>query len=177
MLHALIMAGGGGTRFWPRSRQKRPKQFLALTGEQTLLQLALERIEAPVPPERTWIITAEAHRAETARQLPRLPADRVIGEPCGRDTAACIGLGAALIARHDPSAVMLVMPADHVIEPVQEFRRAAHVAEKMAEEHPSALITFGIPPTHPATGYGYIHRGPELAHRQAVPVYRVQEFR
>src|SRR5205085_1782882 len=89
----------------------------------------------------------------------------------------CIGLGAALIARQDPAAVMLVMPADHVIEPVQEFRRAAHVAELMAEEHPAALITFGIPPTFPATGYGYIHRGPELAHRQGVGVYRVRAFR
>src|SRR5262245_28910564 len=133
MLHALIMAGGGGTRFWPRSRQRRPKQFLALTGERTLLQLALERIEAQVPAERTWIITSDQHQEETSRQVPGLPSERIIGEPCGRDTAACIGLGAALIAEQDPAAVMMVMPADHVIEPVQEFRRAAHVAEQMAE--------------------------------------------
>lgn len=177
MLHAMIMAGGGGTRFWPRSRQRRPKQFLALAGERTLLQQALDRIEAQVPPERTWVITAGAHRAEAARQLPSLPDDRVIGEPCGRDTAACIGLGAALIARQDPAAVMLVMPADHVIEPVQEFRRAAHVAEQMAVEHPAALITFGIVPTYPATGYGYIHRGALVVERQGVPVYRVRQFR
>ena len=86
------------------------------------------------------------HREEAARQLPSLPADRIIGEPCGRDTAACIGLGAALIARQDPQAVMIVTPADHVIEPVQEFRRACHVAEQMVEEHPDALVTFGIRP-------------------------------
>src|SRR5262249_47079476 len=177
MLHAMIMAGGGGTRFWPRSRQKRPKQFLTLTGDRSLLQQALDRVEAPVPPDRTWVITAAAHREEAGRQLPGLPAERVIGEPCGRDTAACIGLGAALIARQDPAAVMLVMPADHVIEPVQEFRRAAHVAERMAEEPPSALVPFGIPPAFPATGYGYIQRGPEVAHRQGVGVYRVQRFR
>jgi len=177
MLHALIMAGGGGTRFWPRSRQKRPKQFLTLTGDRTLLQQALDRIEASVPPERSWVITAGVHRDVASQQLTSLPAERVIGEPCGRDTAACIALGAALIARQDPSAVMLVMPADHVIEPAQEFCRAAHVAEAMAEEHPDALITFGIPPTYPATGYGYIHRGQVLAHRQGVPVYRVQGFR
>src|SRR2546428_13134172 len=109
MLHALIMAGGGGTRFWPRSRQRRPKQFLTLTGDRSLLQQAFDRIEALVPPERTWVITAAAYREETGRQLAALPADRVIGEPCGRDTAACIGLGAALIARHDPASVMLVM--------------------------------------------------------------------
>jgi mannose-1-phosphate guanylyltransferase len=177
MFHALIMAGGGGTRFWPRSRQKRPKQFLTLGGDRSLLQQALDRIEAAIPPERTWIITGESYRTETARQLPQLPADRIVGEPCGRDTAACIGLGAALVARQDPEAVMLVMPADHVIEPVQEFLRAIHVAEQMAEENPNALITFGIPPTYPATGYGYIQRGPEIAQRLGIGVFRVLAFR
>jgi mannose-1-phosphate guanylyltransferase len=176
MLHAMIMAGGGGTRFWPRSRQKRPKQFLALAGDRTLLQQAGDRIEAQVPPARTWVITGATYRDETNRQLPHLAADRIIGEPCGRDTAACIGLGAALIAHQDPGAVMLVMPADHVIEPVQEFRRAVHVAEQMAEEHPGALLTFGIPPTWPATGYGYIQRGAERAMRQGVSVCQVQRF-
>ncbi len=177
MLHAMIMAGGGGTRFWPRSRTKRPKQFLALGAERTLLQQAFDRIEAQVPPANAWVITGAAYRDETARQLPALPPDRIVGEPCGRDTAAAIGLGAALIARQDPDAVMLVMPADHVIEPVQEFRRAAHAAEQMALDSPASLITFGIPPTFPATGYGYVHRGPEIARRQGVGVYRVQGFR
>jgi mannose-1-phosphate guanylyltransferase len=174
MLHALIMAGGGGTRFWPRSRQKRPKQFLALTGERTLIQLAFDRIEAMVPPDRTWVITADVYAEETHRQLPALDQPHIVGEPCGRDTAACIGLGAALIARRDPDAAMFVMPADHVIEPVQEFRRAAQVAALMAEEHPNALITFGIVPTFPATGYGYVHRGPEVANRQGIAVYQGQ---
>src|SRR5689334_11904370 len=177
MLHALIMAGGGGTRFWPRSRQARPKQFLALTGERTLLQLACDRLEAQVAPEHTWVITAEQHRAEAERELPHLPAGHVVGEPAGRDTAPCIGLGAALIARRDPDAVMLVTPADHVIEPAELFRRSAQAAAAVAEEHPRALITFGIPPTYPATGYGYIHRGPEVARRQGVPVYKVRAFR
>src|SRR6478672_9162546 len=98
MLHALIMAGGGGTRFWPRSRQRRPKQFLTFSGDRTLLQTTVDRIAPQVPPERTWIITGEAYRAETAAQLPELPPDHVVGEPMGRDTAACIGLGAALVA-------------------------------------------------------------------------------
>jgi mannose-1-phosphate guanylyltransferase len=176
MLHAMIMAGGGGTRFWPRSRQQRPKQFLALSGDRTLIQLALDRIEGLAPPERTWVITGDAHRAETGQQLPTLSEDHIIGEPCGRDTAPCIGLGAALIARRDPRAVMLVTPADHIIEPMQEFRRAVLVAEQMAEENPMALITFGIQPTFPATGYGYIQRGPVLAERQGIPVNRVLKF-
>ncbi|HEV3256425.1 MAG TPA: mannose-1-phosphate guanylyltransferase [Gemmataceae bacterium] len=177
MLHALVMAGGGGTRFWPRSRIKRPKQFLALVGARTLIQQALDRVEGIVAPQHTWVITAEAYGEEVIRQLPAVPADQVIGEPCGRDTAPCIGLGAALIARHDPAALMLTLPADHVIEPAQEFRRAAHAAAQMADDHPQALVTFGIPPTFPATGYGYIHRGPEIARRQGVWVYRVQAFR
>src|SRR6516162_4707487 len=177
LLHALIMAGGGGTRFWPRSRQRRPKQFLTLTGGRTLLQQACDRIEAQVPPERTWIVTGKAYEEETARQVPHIPAARIIGEPCGRDTAACIGLGAALIARAESDAVMVVMAADHVIEPVQEFRRAIQVAEQMVAEHPAALVTIGITPTFPATGYGYIQRGAELARRQGVDVYRVQAFR
>lgn len=177
MLHALIMAGGGGTRFWPRSRQKRPKQFLVLTGQRTLLQQSLDRIEAQIPPDCTWVITSAMHREQVIRQLPLLSADRVIGEPCGRDTAACIGLGAALIVRQDHEAIMLVMPADHVIEPTQEFQRSVHAALQLAQEHPTALITFGIAPTYPATGYGYIHRGAEYASKQGITVYRVNAFR
>lgn len=176
MLHAMIMAGGGGTRFWPRSRQRRPKQFLTLAGDRSLLQQAHDRLEG-LAPSRTWVITSEAHVAETANQLPELPADHIVGEPCGRDTAPCIGLGAALIACADPDAVMMVTPADHVIEPMREFTRAAQVAEQMADEHPRSLITFGIPPTYPSTGYGYIHRGEQVAQRQGVSVYRVRQFR
>src|SRR5438477_372844 len=134
MLHALVMAGGGGTRFWPRSRQKKPKQFLSLVGDRSLLQQAVDRLEAMVPSERTWVITAAQHAGEVAEHLPALPRDRIIGEPCGRDTAACIGLGAALIALDDPAAVMMVSPADHVIEPAQEFRRVVRAAQQVVEE-------------------------------------------
>src|SRR5438132_14211756 len=102
MLHAMIMAGGGGTRFWPRSRSARPKQFLTFSGDRTLLQGTADRIAAQVPPERTWVLTSEQHRAEASAQLAGLvPADHVVGEPSGRDTAPCVGLGAALIAKAD----------------------------------------------------------------------------
>src|SRR6516162_9732383 len=138
MLHAMIMAGGGGTRFWPRSRESRPKQFLALGGERTLLQMALDRLEAQVPPERSWVVTGAAYVAETRRQLPAVPEAHVVGEPFRRDTAAAVALGAALIAREDPSAVMVVTPADHVIEPAQQFAQTVHVAEQMAREHADA---------------------------------------
>jgi mannose-1-phosphate guanylyltransferase len=178
MLHAMIMAGGGGTRFWPRSRRRRPKQFLAMSGDRTLLQQALDRIESSgLPPERCWVVTGEAYREETRRQLPALPGDHVVGEPCGRNTAPCIGLAAALIARQDPDAVMVVTPADHVIEPVREFQRAVHVAEQVIQESPGAIVTFGIKPTFASTGYGYIHRGPPMAQRQGVSVFRVAGFK
>jgi mannose-1-phosphate guanylyltransferase len=124
-----------------------------------------------------WVITSAMHQEEASRQLGVVPRDHVIGEPMGRDTAACIGLGAALIAGQDAQATMLVMPADHVIEPQQEFRRAMHVAELMANEHPAVLITFGIPPSYPATGYGYIHRGSVVADRQGIGIFQVQAFR
>jgi mannose-1-phosphate guanylyltransferase len=177
MLHTLIMAGGGGTRFWPRSRQDKPKQFLRLVGERTLLQQTIDRVEVLAPPERTWIITGSRYVAETARQLPELPGERIIGEPCGRDTAACIGLGAALMLREDAGATMLVMPADHVIEPVQEFRRAIHVADQLVQEHPAALVTLGIRPTFASSGYGYLERGEALPMKQGLPIHRVEAFR
>lgn len=177
MLHVVIMAGGGGTRFWPRSRQKRPKQFLTLAGQRTLLQQAIDRVESLAAPAQTWIITSAQHVEETARQAPSLPRDQIVGEPCGRDTAACIGLGAALVALRDPQAVMLVMPADHVIEPERQFGTAVHVAAQLAQEHANSLVTLGIPPTYPATGYGYIHTGELVSERQNVRVFKVRGFR
>ena len=178
MLHAMIMAGGGGTRFWPRSRQIRPKQFLTFSGNRTLLQGTVDRIAAQVPPERTWILTNEKHRLEAAEQVQGLvPSEQVVGEPFGRDTAPCIGLGAALIARTDPDATIIVMPADHVIEPEQEFRRAVHAAEQFATDFPDCLLTFGIEPTFPATGYGYIHRGNHAGVRQGVSISKVLRFK
>ena len=178
MLHAMIMAGGGGTRFWPRSRQARPKQFLPFSGERTLLQGTVDRTAAQVPPERTWVLTSAQHRAEAAQQLKGLvPDEQIVGEPVGRDTAACIGLGAALVAREDPDATIMVMPADHLIEPEQEFRRAAHAAEQFASDFPGKLLTFGIKPTFPSTGYGYIRRGERAGTRQQIPASQVLEFK
>lgn len=176
MLHAMIMAGGGGTRFWPRSRTRRPKQFLTFSGDRTLLQGTLDRIAAQVPAERSWVVTGEAYRDITAEQLRELPAGHIVGEPQGRDTAPCVGLGAALIAREDPDATIIVMPADHAIEPEAEFHRAVHAAEQTIRDFPQALLTFGIRPTYPATGYGYIKFGPQAAVRQNVPVSRVAAF-
>lgn len=177
MLYAIVMAGGSGTRFWPKSRRNRPKQLLRLYGTHTMLQQTVERIEPLVRPERTFIITG-ADQADAIRaQLPGLPADHVVAEPCPRDTAPCVGLAAAIVARLDPQATMIVMPADHVIEPREQFLRTVRAAVAVIEAEPSAFVTFGITPTRPETGYGYIERGEKLGSPEGIPLYRVAQFR
>jgi mannose-1-phosphate guanylyltransferase len=142
-----------------------------------LLQQAFDRLEPVAPPERLWVITSEQYVEETAQQLPGLKRDHIIGEPVGRDTGPCIGLGAALIGQNDPNAVMVVTPADHIIQPDEEFHRAIHTAQETANVHPSALIAFGVAPTYPATGYGYIRRGNAVDQLGDIPVYRIREFK
>lgn len=176
-IHTIIMAGGGGTRFWPRSKASKPKQFLALTGQRTLLQLAFDRIEPVARPEHRWVVTGANMAALVQQQLPELLPDRLVPEPMGRDTAACIGVAAALIHQVDPQAVMIVSTADHIIEPLALFQKVAAAAAEMAQEHPEALITFGIPPTYPATGFGYIERGDKIAGRNGVDAYRIAAFK
>ena len=177
MLHAIIMAGGSGTRFWPKSRRDRPKQLLCLTGEATMLQQTVARIEPLVPRDRILIVTGADQAAATRAQLPDLPSRNVIAEPCPRDTAPCVGLAAGIVVKKDPAATMIVMPADHVIEPAEAFLATVRAAVAVIDDDPTALITFGIKPTHPETGYGYIERGPLLETRDGIPVNRVIQFR
>lgn len=174
MLHAVILAGGSGTRFWPQSRRALPKQFLRFGSDRTLLQETVERCRAFIPLERTWIVTGSAYSAETARQLPELRVENVLIEPCGRNTAPCIGLAAMRLLATDPDAVMLVMPADHVIRPVAEFQRTVEQAVAILARDPDALVLFGVVPTYPATGFGYIQRGAVLADSSG---FRVAAFR
>lgn len=171
MLHVVILAGGSGTRFWPLSRRSLPKQFLALVGGPSLIRGTADRVSELAPPGRTLVVTGAAH-AELARQaLPELPAANVVLEPEGRDTAAAMGLAAVLVRARDPEGVCLVLPSDHVIRPPARFRELARVALAAAEGE-GALVTFGVRPTRPATGYGYIRQG-EGTH----PVYSVRTFR
>src|ERR1700722_6949307 len=158
MLHAVIMAGGSGTRFWPASRANRPKQFLPLFGEETLLQATVRRVADWIGPEQTLIVTNQAHAGETARELPAIPASNIVREPCGRNTAPCIGLAAMLIADRDPNGAMLVMPADHRIERADLFRQAVERAVSIIEREP-ALVLFGVKPSYPSVGFGYLERG------------------
>jgi mannose-1-phosphate guanylyltransferase len=177
MLHAVVMAGGSGTRFWPKSRRQHPKQLLRLYGGATMLQQTVERIAPLVPPERILIVTG-ADQADAVRaQLPELPAANVVAEPCPRDTAACVGLAAKIVAGADPDGTMIVMPADHVIEPGELFRKTARAALAVIDADPSVFVTFGIKPTHPETGYGYIERGESLGTRDGIALHRVVQFR
>jgi mannose-1-phosphate guanylyltransferase len=176
MLHAVIMAGGSGTRFWPKSRRDRPKQLLRLVGDATMLEQTVARIMPLVPRERILIVTGADQAAATRATLADLPPGNVIAEPCPRDTAPCVGLAAAFVARRDPTATMIVMPADHVIEPDDAFRATVRAAVALVDDDPTVLVTFGIKPSHPETGYGYIERGP-LELRAGIPVHRVFQFR
>jgi len=162
MLHAIVMAGGSGTRFWPASRAALPKQLLPLAGDRTLLEDTVARLAGLVPPERMMVVTSERLLPAVRRQLPQLPERTLVGEPCKRDTAPCVGLAALLVARHDPEATMAVMPSDHVIAPAETFREAILQAAALVEESPGRLVTFGVKPTYPAESFGYIEAGTPL---------------
>ncbi len=149
------MAGGVGSRFWPASRRAHPKQFLRVFGEQTLIQQTVSRLDGLVPPDRCYVVTNEAYVDQTREQLPQIPPQNVLAEPMSRNTAPCINYAAVTLQRLDPDAVMVVLPADHVIRDEEQFRDVLAVAISAADE-PGALVTIGINPTHPATGYGYI---------------------
>ncbi len=175
MLHAVIMAGGSGTRFWPASRRSRPKQFLQLVGDEPLIRTTFERIVPLVPADRIWIVTTAETAAMTREALTELPPSNVLAEPLGRDTAACAGLAAVAVRRRDPEAVCVVLPADHVIRESSRFRRAmAAGADFVARK--GGLLTFGVRPTRPETGFGYLQLGGEQAKVDGWPVHRLARF-
>ncbi len=178
MLHALIMAGGSGTRFWPASRADQPKQLLTLSENQSMIQQTVSRISPLVPGERIQILTNVRLVAAIQEQLPSLPSSSILGEPCKRDTAPCIGLAALLLQQEDPEATMVVMPADHVISPTDVFCQAIEQAAQLVEAAPHQIVTFGISPSYPAESFGYIESGSLLDSSLPTgpPTYRVQQF-
>lgn len=159
MRYAMIMAGGSGTRLWPMSRPGRPKQLLPLVGGRTLLDVASDRLEGLVPPERRYLCTAESLRSTIRREYPQFGERQILGEPVGRDTANAVGFTAAVLERRDPEAIFAVLTSDHVIEPEDRFRAALDTGFGLVEADPSRFVTFAITPTEPATGYGYVERG------------------
>jgi mannose-1-phosphate guanylyltransferase len=172
VLYAVIPAGGSGTRLWPLSRAAHPKFLHALTGTPaSLLQATVDRLVAVSPPSRTYVVTGAAHEAAVISQLPQVPADNVLVEPSPRDSCPAIGLAAAVIAERDPMAVMGSFAADHLVRDNEAFVAAVRAAAEGAAD--GRLMTVGITPTHPETGYGYLRCGPPDADR---PIRPVEEF-
>ena len=164
MRHAVIMAGGSGTRLWPLSRAGRPKQLLDVVSDDSgeahsLLAEAFCRLRAVLPADRIWVCTAARYGEQVRAALPDLAADRLVLEPVARDTANAVGLTAALVADVDPEAELAVVSADHVIRPVERFAAALETAYAALAVRPRSLVTLGITPTSPATGFGYVQRG------------------
>ncbi len=177
MLHAVIMAGGSGTRFWPASRQVKPKQLLKMGGQRTMLQTTFDRLQGLVSSEHVLVLTNHQLADAVATQLPDLPIEHVIGEPLKRDTAPCIGVAASLIMAADTDGIMVVMPSDHVIDPKPEFHRAIRAAVRLVEQDPKRIVTFGIRPSYPAESFGYIQRGEAIAGTPGTATFQVDRFR
>ncbi|GAC1454402.1 MAG: mannose-1-phosphate guanylyltransferase [Ktedonobacterales bacterium] len=174
-MYASILAGGSGTRLWPLSTKSTPKQFLRLTGDHTMLQETVARIQPLVPLDQLYVITFGDYHDTVMEQVPGLPAHNVVAEPAGRGTAASIGLAATLIATHNPHAIMGSFAADHSIQDVRCFCKVLAFAEEIARE--GALVTLGIQPTYAETGYGYIKYGKALAHADIHAAYVVDAFK
>ncbi len=155
-LYGVVMAGGRGERFWPAGRHDKPKQLLALLNEHTLIEETVQRLFPMLAPERILVVT-NTDFVEAIRALLPIPPENVIGEPAGRDTAPCVALATALLERRDPDATMVLLPADHVIRPAKVFQDTLLSAARQAQD--GSLVTLGVTPTYPATGYGYIHAG------------------
>ena len=160
--YIVIMAGGKGERFWPVSREATPKQLITLLGGRSFLQQAVDRVRTLVPVENILIITNAVQAAAVRSQLPDIPAENIVGEPVGRDTCAAVALGAALVGARDEAGVIAVLPADHVIPDAARFQQVLSDAFDLAA-HRDVIVTIGIPPTSPETGYGYIQSGHALA--------------
>jgi mannose-1-phosphate guanylyltransferase len=175
---AVVMAGGVGTRFWPKSRGRSPKQFLEILSQGTMIENTLERIGPLVEQNDVFVVTNRQQVDMLRKLVPWLPSEHVLAEPLGRNTAACIGLAALWIERVNPNGMMVVSPADHIVKNPGEFVRILRLALRVAEAK-DALVTIGIKPTHPETGYGYIQHAEEEIDRneyRAEGVYRVKTF-
>jgi mannose-1-phosphate guanylyltransferase len=181
--YAIIMAGGVGARFWPYGSQKLPKQFLPIANSaDTMIQLTVKRIRELIPMEQIFIVTNAQYVNEVKKQVSKIPSSNIIGEPVGRNTAPCVGLASIILKQFDERAKMVIVPADHLIEDEEEFLRTIKAGLKFVEDNDS-IVTLGINPTHPETGYGYIQflddkyltvepNGAE----QKVNIYKVKTF-
>ena len=173
--YAVVMAGGSGTRFWPLSRRKHPKQLLELFGHGTLLEQAVARLHPLIPPERLYIYTNELIRREVCRRLPMIPRAQIVAEPASRNTAPTLGVAAHEILRRDPDGLMVVLPADHIITKPVEFRRVLRAGCETAEREGRSVV-IGLKPTRPDTGFGYVRIGIREARIAGQDIFRVEKF-
>lgn len=172
---AVILAGGRGTRFWPRSRKRTPKQLLDIVSQKTMLRETADRLQPLFPPKRLWVVTNDEQAAAIRRELVSVPRAQILAEPVGRNTAAAIGLTAIHLAKKYGDALMAVLPADHYIRDAVRYRKIVSAALKLAST-PGNLVVLGIPPTRPETGFGYIERGAPIRVKLGVPAYAVERF-
>jgi mannose-1-phosphate guanylyltransferase len=173
--YAVVMAGGSGTRFWPLSRRKHPKQLLELFGHGTLLEQTVERIRPIIPPQRIYIYTSDLVLREVRRRLPQIPRAQIVAEPASRNTAPTLGVAAHEICRRDPQGLMVVLPADHIIAKPAEFLRVLRAGGEIADKDGSSVV-IGLKPTRPDTGFGYVRVGVHEARIAGQEIYRVEEF-
>ena len=173
--YAVILAGGRGERFWPLSTTARPKQFISLFGGRPLIALALERLEGAIPPERTLIITADDLLDATAEVARHLPPENLIGEPCPRDTAAACALACGIVAARDPEGVVAILTADQLMTDIETFRQTLRDSFTAASSG-QHIVTIGIPPTYPATGFGYIEAGEGMEFHTSTPFRHARRF-
>jgi mannose-1-phosphate guanylyltransferase len=175
MRYALIIAGGSGTRLWPMSTRTQPKQLIPFINGRSLLQVAVDRLKGLIDDRRVFICAGEDHRDAILRGLPGFDPERFIGEPMGRDTLNAVALGTGVIGKTDPEAVVAVFTADHLIEPIADFQKVVEKGYQVAEAHDPVLVTFGIEPTHAATGYGYLQLGDTVGGGGAMRVTQFKE--
>ncbi|MBN1917489.1 MAG: mannose-1-phosphate guanylyltransferase [Verrucomicrobia bacterium] len=175
--YAVILAGGRGERLWPKSRKAMPKHLQAIVGARTMIQQTVDRLDGLVPPERIYVVTAEAQRAQVSEQLPQIDPANVFGEPVGRNTAPAIALAAAALSKRDPESTMISLHADAAIgtKTLDVYRRTLADCCTAAEQT-RGLVTIGIVPTHAATGYGYIHRAERVSTNGQTEIYSVERF-
>lgn len=173
--YAVIMAGGGGTRLWPLSRQKRPKQMLNLTSQRTMYQMAVDRLDGLFPPQRILVVTVAEQAEQLKAQCPQIPDENFLIEPMPRGTASVVGYAAVALQARDEDAVMAVLTADHYIANIERFHRLLCSAEQVSRQ--GYLVTLGIKPTYPSTGYGYVQRGKQLGIFGDNPAYEVIRFK
>lgn len=173
--YAVVMAGGRGTRFWPLSRCRHPKQLLELFGRGTLLEQAVERVRPLIPPERIYVYTSEVVAREVRRRLPWIPSHQIVAEPASRNTAPTLGVAAHEIARRDPEGLMLVLPSDHVITKAGEFRRVLRSACQVASTEGLSVVV-GLKPTRPDTGFGYVRLGRRAGRVGGQEIFQVERF-